>query len=48
MIDDLADILNRLVNQKDNLHVRFPDPDISEPELAFKVPFPRLEIVLEG
>ncbi|VUS26918.1 hypothetical protein SB6423_00321 [Klebsiella pasteurii] len=48
MIDDLADILNRLVNQKDNLHVRFPDPDISEPALAFKVPFPRLEIVLEG
>lgn len=48
MIDALADILNRLVNQKDNLHVRFPDPDISEPALAFKVPFPRLEIVLEG
>ncbi|QGN37559.1 helix-turn-helix transcriptional regulator [Klebsiella oxytoca] len=48
MINDLADILNRLVNQKDNLHVRFPDPDISEPALAFKVPFPRLEIVLEG
>ncbi len=44
----MADILNRLVNQKDNLHVRFPDPDISEPALAFKVPFPRLEIVLEG
>ena len=48
MINDLADILNRLVNQKDNLHVRFPDPDISEPALAFKVPFPRLELVLEG
>ena len=48
MIDALANILNRLVNQKDNLHVRFHDPDISEPALAFKVPFPRLEIVLEG
>lgn len=48
MIDDLAGILNRLVNQKDRLQVRFPEPDIPVPALALKVPFPRLEIVLEG
>lgn len=48
MIEALPDILNRLVSQKDRLHVRFPEPDISVPELAYKVAFPRLEIVLEG
>ena len=48
MIGGLTDILNRLVTHKDNLHVRFPAPDISEPVLALKVPFPRLEIVLKG
>ena len=48
MIEDLPGILNRLVNQKDRLLVRFPEPDISVPELAYQVAFPRLEIVLEG
>lgn len=48
MIEDLPDILNHLVNQKDRLRVRFPEPDISLPELAYQVAFPRLEIVLEG
>jgi hypothetical protein len=48
MIEDLPDILNRLINQKDRLRVRFPEPDISLPELAYQVAFPRLEIVLEG
>ncbi|HHG8773712.1 TPA: helix-turn-helix transcriptional regulator [Raoultella planticola] len=48
MIEELPDILNRLVHQKEKLQVRFPEPDISVPELAYKVPFPRLEIVLEG
>ena len=48
MIEDLPDILNRLINQKDRLRVRFPEPDISVPELAYQVAFPRLEIVLEG
>lgn len=48
MIEDLPDILHRLIGQKDHLQVRFPEPDISVPALAFNVPFPRLEIVLEG
>lgn len=48
MIEDLPGILNRLVNQKDRLLVRFLEPDISVPELAYQVAFPRLEIVLEG
>lgn len=48
MIEDLPDILHRLIGQKDYLQVRFPEPDISVPALAFNVPFPRLEIVLEG
>lgn len=48
MIADLPEILHRLVNQQDTLQVRFPEPDVSVPELAYKVPFPRLEIVLDG
>lgn len=48
MIEDLPDILHRLIGQKDHLQVRFPEPDISVPALALNVPFPRLEIVLEG
>ena len=47
MIDDLAGILNRLVNQKDRLQVRFPEPDIPVPALALKVPFPRLRSSLK-
>lgn len=48
MIADLPEILHRLVNQQDTLQIRFPEPDVSVPELAYKVPFPRLEIVLDG
>lgn len=48
MIADLPEILHRLVNQQDTLQVRFPEPDVPVPELAYKVPFPRLEIVLDG
>lgn len=40
MIADLPEILHRLVNQQDTLQVRFPEPDVSVPELAYKVPFP--------
>jgi hypothetical protein len=29
MIEDLPDILHRLISQKDHLQVRFPEPDIS-------------------
>ena len=29
MIEDLPDILHRLIGQKDHLQVRFPEPDIS-------------------
>ena len=48
MIKDLPDILNNLLKQQDILQIRFPEPDISVPELAYRVAFPRLEIVLEG
>ncbi len=34
MIEDLPDILHRLISQKDHLQVRFPEPDISVPVLA--------------
>ena len=35
MIEDLPDIPHRLIGQKDHLQVRFPEPDISVPRLAF-------------
>ncbi|MEI6928091.1 AraC family transcriptional regulator, partial [Klebsiella pneumoniae] len=38
MIEDLPDILHRLIGQKDHLQVRFPEPAIPVPALAFNVP----------
>ncbi len=43
MIEDLPGYTASVNRSKDHLQVRFPEPDISVPALAFNVPFPRLE-----
>lgn len=48
MPEDLVTLLRRIVAQQSAWSVRFPALNAPAPPLAMCVPFPRLEIVLEG
>ncbi|WP_431221929.1 helix-turn-helix transcriptional regulator [Serratia sp. L9] len=48
MSEDLATILTQLIARREAIQVRFPEPIFSAPTLALCVPFPRLEIVIDG
>lgn len=48
MPEELVTTLTQLIARQEALQVRFPAPMFSAPTLAFCVPFPRLEIVIEG
>ena len=48
MIEDLPDILHRLIGQKDHLQVRFPEPGYLRACSSPSTLLPRLEIALEG
>ncbi|CAI1073714.1 helix-turn-helix transcriptional regulator [Serratia entomophila] len=48
MQQDIESILSQLIADKAAVRVRFPDSAAGIPPLAFKVNFPRLEIVLQG
>lgn len=48
MSEGLVPLLNQLIIEQDEIEVRFPEPTFSAPDLAFRVPFPRLEVVIEG
>ncbi|HHQ6625522.1 AraC family transcriptional regulator [Serratia fonticola] len=48
MSETLVTLLEQLIAHQNAIQVRFPEPTFPAPPLAFCVPFPRLEIVLDG